>query len=195
MPLLVGTHFLTESKDESKAIKYLSQSLCWKVNPKAAYQLAYIYETRLRQHLRTKEIDQKMRRGKSKDKHSRKTCCSDLMHAQQEELKQMICWYQVAARMEDGRAMNQIGSFFIDFNHLLFTGVKLEKTPEQFLIASKELKIPQALNTLIRLYRKRKKYSQLVILLEEKLSQSLNSSEVALMELILTMLNHGDYAG
>lgn len=180
IPFLVGTHFLTEvPPDETKAMKYLKQSMEWQPTSMGAYQLGYLLETRLRQRLGVRHVG-----DVAKD-----------VKVNNEDVKEMIHWYQLAARAQEGKAMNQLGCFFLDFEHMLPTPSPLDKTPEEYLISSKEKKIPQAYTNLIRLYRKKDEYKKLVSILEEKVMLNpKNPNPLELMDLILLMLNKKDYS-
>lgn len=185
VPLVVGTHFVSEVPDDSKAIHYIRLALDWNPSsPVASYQLAYVLETRLRLAAEQK----------------------DSSKVDRKELNEMIRWYQHAARAGEGKAMNQLGRFCIDFEDQLTLSdlvPPLDKSTEEFLLESKRLKVPQAYNNLIRLYQKTDQYDKLISTYQEKLAQlkrvtgTRETQQYAhtLMELLLAMLNHGDYAG
>ena len=168
IPLVVGTHYLMEEDDLPKAIIFIKESIKWKPTTLAAYQLAYTYEKQLRNILKT--LGQTERKNKGN-----------------EEFKEMAHWYNIAAKDGEGKAMNQLGGFLAEFKDF-----KSEKTAEEYLLAAKEKKIPQAYNNLIMLYRGTDDYKKLVSILKEKLNQKRDDAKT-LMDLMLTVLNKGDY--
>jgi len=160
---IAGTHYMTPPlSNYDAAKKLLLKSETINVNVVASYNLGYIYEQLIKNNSDTKNND--------------------------EYEKNMLLHYKQAVELNEMKAANQIGLYYIDKDVVPNTYL----TPEAYMLMAHNAGIMQGTNNLIDYYRKKNNYEKCIQIMIHKYNKTKDMIE--LMNVMTYMLNNNKYA-